>query len=241
MNDPLKELEKQFATFIELKDSERFFLSFTEYLRFIQETPPLHTVARKILSNRSLFEINNLYKTLQRAWLEDDNAAEKIWADIDRKFLGLSTKYDISLLGRFSEIRMVGGIIRVFHMQMVEGVKLAGLTKSKTIEKRILKIPVASGTFYINADTGLIRLNKVEKTLNITGKEFRVILTLANNDNNQATYSELINGEDTKSKKRSLAFAIRNLKKYLGILPKKRSKNKDIIKNIKKYGYKLIT
>ena len=100
---------------------------------------------------------------------------------------------------------------------------------------------MASGTFYINADTGLIRLNKVEKTLNITGKEFRVILTLANNDNNQATYSELINGEDTKSKKRSLAFAIRNLKKYLGILPKKRSKNKDIIKNIKKYGYKLIT
>lgn len=131
MNNPLEELEKQFNAFIELKDSEEFFLAFTEHLRSIQETPELHTIARKILSDGNLSEINSLYKTLQRAWQEDDKAAEKIWGDINRKSLGLSTKYDISLLGRFSERQMVGGIIRVFHSGIVEDAKKKGLAKGK--------------------------------------------------------------------------------------------------------------
>lgn len=131
MSNLQNELTERFDALIELKNPEQFFFAFTEYLRFIQETPPLHTVARKILSNRSLFEINNLYKTLQRAWLEDDNAAEKIWTDINRRFLGLSTEYDVSLLGRFSEKRMVGGIIRVFHNEIVEDAKKRGLITGK--------------------------------------------------------------------------------------------------------------
>ena len=45
----------------------------------------------------------------------------------------------------------------------------------------------------------------------------------------------------SKDSKRSLGFVIRNLKKTLGVLPKKKAKNKNCIKNIKSCGYKLIT
>lgn len=107
--------------------------------------------------------------------------------------------------------------------------------------KQTTEVVVQGGILAINEKTGYVRLNTVEKTLNHTGWEFKIILTLIKNDNHQATYSELIGGEDTKPRRRPLSFNIRNLKETLCILPKNKAKNMDIIKNIKNYGYKLIT
>lgn len=108
-------------------------------------------------------------------------------------------------------------------------------------KEKVIRISVYGGTLIVNESTGFVKLNKVGDILNLAGQEFRAILTLAKNDGHQATYTELIGGNDTKNKRRTLGFSLRNLKETLGILPKKSAKNKDIIGNIKKYGYRLKT
>lgn len=115
-------------------------------------------------------------------------------------------------------------------------------SQGNVIEKETsIEVSVRGGVLIINEITGFVKLNKKESILNPGSKEFRIILTLAKNDKHQATYSELIGEKSTKDKARMLGFSIRNLKKFLGILPGKKAINKDIIENIKKYGYKLIT
>lgn len=114
--------------------------------------------------------------------------------------------------------------------------------KQRKIEnKETIKVSVHGGTLVLNKMTGFIMLNKIGSTLNPTGKEFKVVLTLATNKENLATYAELIGEGENKSKRRTLGFQIRNIKEGLGILPKKKAKNKDIIRNRKRYGYELIT
>lgn len=110
----------------------------------------------------------------------------------------------------------------------------------KEIDKDIITIKLTDGTLSINKYTGLISLNNVEKTLNQSSQEFKTILKLATNKNYQATFGELLGTNASKSGKRNLSFTIRNIKKALGILPRKKSKNKDVIKNIKRIGYKLL-
>jgi hypothetical protein len=104
----------------------------------------------------------------------------------------------------------------------------------------IKKINLKNGTLIFNTNTGFVKLNKVENTLNPKSHEFRTLLILSTNKNYTATYDELITGNASKTSKRSLSFAIRNIKKILGILPIKKAKNKNIIKNFKMYGYGLI-
>jgi hypothetical protein len=104
-----------------------------------------------------------------------------------------------------------------------------------------LKIKLKTGTLILNKNTGYIKLNKVENTLNPASDEFKVILKLSTNKNYKAVYSELTNGDVSKTSKRNLTFIIRNIKENLGILPKKKNKNKDIIKNLKNHGYQLIS
>lgn len=104
-----------------------------------------------------------------------------------------------------------------------------------------VQVGVIGGTLTLNETTGFVRLNKMQIGLNPSSKEFRIISKLAKSEHHQASYSELIDGNNTKDSRRKLGFAIRDLKEMLGILPKERSKNRDIIKNIKNYGYQLIT
>lgn len=111
----------------------------------------------------------------------------------------------------------------------------------KIEKKQIIEISVYGGTLIVDEGTGFVELNKVGDTLNLAGKEFKVILTLVKGGNHQAKYSELVSGDDNVSNRALLVGTIRDLKETLGILPKKSSKNKDIIQNIKKYGYKIIT
>jgi len=113
-------------------------------------------------------------------------------------------------------------------------------TEKKETEPDILSIQLKSGLLTLNKDTGLVRLNDFETSINPSSQEFKVLLKLMSNKNYQATYKDLLGENVSKVNKRILSFVIRNIKKNLGILPTKKAKNKDIIKNIKNYGYRLI-
>ena len=102
------------------------------------------------------------------------------------------------------------------------------------------EVSLKNGILYLNKNTGLVKLNEFENVFNPTSEEFRIIYSLFNNKDNSATYKQLLGDKNSKSNIRQLGFKIRNIKKFLGILPAKKAKNKDIIGNIKGYGYKLI-
>ena len=102
-------------------------------------------------------------------------------------------------------------------------------------------IKTKAGLLIFNKDTGYAKLEKFEANLNPQSQEAKVLLKLMTDRNHQATYEDLLGENPSKTNKRNLVFVIRNLKEILGILPKKKAKNKDCIKNIKGYGYKLIT
>jgi hypothetical protein len=104
----------------------------------------------------------------------------------------------------------------------------------------LIIIELKSGKLSLNKNTGEVKLNNIKNNLNPTSEEFKFLLRLMENKDYIATYKELISTTPTKTNKRNLAFIVRNLKKALGILPQKKSKNKDIIKNIKGHGYMLI-
>jgi flagellar biosynthesis regulator FlaF len=89
--------------------------------------------------------------------------------------------------------------------------------------------------------TAAVRLNEVEAIFNPKSQEFETLLKLATAKNHQVTYTDILGESVSKTTKRNLTFVIRNIKEVLGILPAKKAKNKDIIKNIKGLGYKLIT
>lgn len=102
------------------------------------------------------------------------------------------------------------------------------------------EIKLKDGILCLNKNTGLVKLNNVQNIFNPTSEEFRIIYSLFKNKDNRAIYKQLLGDRYSKTNIRQLGFKIRNIKKFLGILPAKKSKNKDIFENIKGYGYKLI-
>jgi hypothetical protein len=105
----------------------------------------------------------------------------------------------------------------------------------------LISITIGTNTLSIDKVTAAIRLNTVEAILNPKSQEFAALLKLATAKNHQIAYSDILGESVSKTTKRNLTFVIRNLKEALGILPAKKAKNKDIIKNIKGVGYKLST
>jgi DNA-binding response OmpR family regulator len=126
----------------------------------------------------------------------------------------------------------------------------ASMWVSSTYESQMRPKPVSSradlitlnlgnNMLSINKQTGMVQLNDVESVLNPKSQELEVILKLATGKNHQIAYSDILGESISKTTKRNLTFVVRNLKEALGILPVKKAKNKDIIKNIKGVGYKL--
>jgi hypothetical protein len=108
-------------------------------------------------------------------------------------------------------------------------------------DNELIEVKLAAGVVALHKATGKFTFNEVSGTLNPQSQEFKVLLTLATNKNHQATYSDLLGENSSKVNKRNLTFVVRNLKEALGILPLKDAKNKDVIKNLKRHGYRLIT
>ncbi len=103
----------------------------------------------------------------------------------------------------------------------------------------VITIEIGTNTLSIDKVTTAVRLNAVEVIFNPKSQEFNTLLKLATAKNHQVTYTDILGESVSKTTKRNLTFVIRNIKEALGILPAKKAKNKDIIKNIKGLGYKL--
>lgn len=127
MSNLQEELTERFNTLVELKDPEKFFFAFTEYLRFIQDTSTLSGIARQIFADGLCSEVGRFYKTLHEMPFVE---TKKIWANSHRRMLGLQEEYDTGLFG-FS-VGDVPGMIkcqaRLFHLEMESATKkwLAG-------------------------------------------------------------------------------------------------------------------
>ncbi len=104
----------------------------------------------------------------------------------------------------------------------------------------VITIEIGTNILSIDKVTAAVRLNTVEAIFNPKSQEFETLLKLATAKNHQVAYTDIIGDSVSKTTKRNLTFVMRNLKQALGILPAKKAKNKDIIKNIKGLGYKLI-
>lgn len=101
-----------------------------------------------------------------------------------------------------------------------------------------------------NKETGDFVFGRVKNKLNQGTQEFRVFLKLLENKSHQAKYETLlqemypkerIEKRNMKVYKMNLALVIRNIKEKLGILPREKRKNKEIFKNLKKWGgYRLL-
>lgn len=105
----------------------------------------------------------------------------------------------------------------------------------------VLSILLKKRRLLINRRSGAVSLGRIKSKINPESQEFKILLKLATSKNYIATYKDLLGNNPTKSNKRNLSFTIRNIKENLCILPKEKAQNKDIIKNIKNYGYCLIT
>ena len=116
-----------------------------------------------------------------------------------------------------------------------------GNEEKTSTETDSIKAELRGGLLILNKDTGSVTFNGFESSLNPIGQEIKVLSKLMNNKNFQATYKELLDDNISKVTKRNLTFVIRNLKECLGILPADKARNEDCIKNIKNFGYKLIT
>ena len=113
--------------------------------------------------------------------------------------------------------------------------------KPEVPDSDTLEVKLADGGILtLNKLTGSARLNSINTQLNPENQEYKLLLKLMSSKNHQITYKDVL-GEHSKSDRRNLTFVVRNLKTGLGILPKEKAQNKDVIQNIKSHGYKLIT
>ena len=112
------------------------------------------------------------------------------------------------------------------------------------IDHDIIEVQTKAGLLIFNKNTGFAKLKdfEVKENLNPQGQEAEALLKLMTGKDHQATYKDFLGENALKGKgsRRNLAFVIRNIKKILGILPAKKAKNKDCVKNIRGVGYKLI-
>ncbi len=176
MNDPLEELEKRFDAFAKLRnplqDLEKISAGVFDYLLFIDKTSPLNSIAREVFNENPSSPIFQLYQKVRHAEQECSNPYQKIWLDFAL------------------EIESLRPFIRIFHMQMVEGAKQAGLTRKRNIvlhlkEARICLMNEKQHCYSMRLKGGTIpeRFEIIAKLLRTkTGKSAGEIANLLNKD-----------------------------------------------------------
>jgi hypothetical protein len=136
--------------------------------------------------------------------------------------------------GLISDLNVIGKAVSFWIIST-----FANHLHDNKVDTDVITLEIGTNTLSIDKVTAAIRLNTVEAILNPNSQEFAALLKLATAKNHQVSYAEILGESISKTSKRNLTFVIRNIKEALGILPAKKAKNKDIIKNIKGVGYKL--
>jgi len=102
-------------------------------------------------------------------------------------------------------------------------------------------VPDKNTVFRFNSETGECEYNNVKTNFSPESKEFVFLRALYLAKGNPVSYKDLVDpkyGVSAESKN-VLSETIKSVKKKLGILPISKNSNKDILENVKKYGYKL--
>lgn len=103
------------------------------------------------------------------------------------------------------------------------------------------KVPKNKSNFFFNPQTGEFKYYKTKGIFSPKSREFKFLKVLYINSDYQATYEELLDKEEKANSydKNMLVETARVLRRKLNIRTGKKGGNKDIIKSISKYGYKL--
>ena len=124
-----------------------------------------------------------------------------------------------------------------------------GLEKDKDNLERIkndfIEIKGDKNKFILNLKNGDFVLNEIKGTFPLVSQEYKVIKKLIKSESFQSDYEELVksvwsNRNNSKASRNDLSLVIKKIKTKLNILPKKKSNNDDIFKNIKNFGYRIV-
>lgn len=116
---------------------------------------------------------------------------------------------------------------------------------------KYIKLPITQkdknitiGKLNISLNNGDYNYYNKKGNFNTKGQEYRVLYHIIKSHNYRSSYDEIcrfINHSEAKSDRDGLYTIIRNIKRELGILPKSKKSNQDIVENIKGFGYRLLT
>jgi len=118
-------------------------------------------------------------------------------------------------------------------------------TDSKTINKPAV-VENPKPPLVMNMRTGDFSFYKTTGNFSPVGQEFKVLRTLYEDKDCQASFLSLLQSympnleKENKAHKDALYQVIRNVKEKLGILPEGKASNPDIFKTVKGFGYRLI-
>ena len=256
---------------VELEGINRLLLTITIPLKTLkksgfsyEESLTMTTALNKISGDETIKIINKEYYHCLEKYLKENNEdlnffeieeienkkkAQEDWLNSEGRLYGVSKdNLKSALVLQYSGAT---GLDLLWQIEQVIREELKKNSKTKDSERiesektksknGDIKIKTKFGFLFINNKNGVVKLNNIESELNPTSEEFKVLLKISTLENHIATYEDLLGKNSSKTMKRNLTFVIRNIKKTLGILPKKKAKNKDCIKNIKGHGYRLIT
>lgn len=172
--------------------------------------------------------------------------AEKMSAQFAEEIISLqddeATLMDNQRYTRPFWITIINPSFDKLYEEQYNKIKRAIRSTEKLARNRVVRVSTKSGWLAFNKKSGGFILNQLEGHLNPKSQEAKTLSLLMDSDEHQFTYAEFLGEEKAGkiSERRKLAFVIRNLKETLGILPSKKAKNKDVIKNLKDVGYRLI-
>ena len=132
--------------------------------------------------------------------------------------------------------------LRQFHADFLTKIQLLKAEKVETKpEPEKEKLPLI-----LSSSTGDFSFYNFKGNLVPTGQEFKVLNTLLNSSDFQASYLSLLQSFNpytenaTKTSKQELYLVINGIKGQLKILPQGKNSNLDIFKNVRGFGYRLV-
>lgn len=114
------ELREKFDQLFKKETAKDFLAELIGYLRYIEDTSFLKTIARNVMINEPSMPISvmfSLYKGLRQVWDENYNPTDIVWADMHSLFAGRPSKYGFPM--SFSDLRYARATTRMFHEHLL--------------------------------------------------------------------------------------------------------------------------
>lgn len=182
----VKELKKRFTLLFKNETAKDFLSELIDYLRFIEDTHSLKTVALKILTNKpsgSISAISSFYRGLRSLWGESYDVLNIVWADMHSPFVGRPSRHGFPMV--FSDLQYARSATRLFH------------------ERLLLEINQATRAPYLedfDQDRGILVIDGIEilvgKKIGVENNQIRLLATLMKDPSKTWFTDELIEDWD---------------------------------------------